>query len=76
MEPVQKGWARHGSTRYLWKDQEVQQAIQYVIDEQGASMSHYIAPALTAPLELTPLPSVPLDSEPQHSDPQHSEPRP
>ena len=28
-------WARHGSTRYLWKEAEVEAAIQYVVNEQG-----------------------------------------
>ncbi len=32
-------WARHGSTRYLWKDVEVEAAIQYVVHEQGLPMS-------------------------------------
>lgn len=32
-------WARHGSTRYLWKEAEVEAAIQYVVNEQGLPMS-------------------------------------
>lgn len=32
-------WARHGSTRYLWKEAEVEAAIQYVVHEQGLPMS-------------------------------------
>ena len=32
-------WARHGSTRYLWKNAEVEAAIQYVVYEQGLPMS-------------------------------------
>ncbi|MGH9720723.1 MAG: hypothetical protein ACRD8O_10965 [Bryobacteraceae bacterium] len=27
--------ARHGSTRWLWKDQDVGEAIRYVVAEQG-----------------------------------------
>ena len=29
-----KRWTRHGSTRWLWKDQDVHDAIRYVVDEQ------------------------------------------
>ncbi len=32
-------WARHGSTRYLWKEAEVEAAIQYVVNEQGLPMA-------------------------------------
>ena len=32
-------WARHGSTQYLWKDAEVEAAIQYVVNEQGLPMA-------------------------------------
>jgi REP element-mobilizing transposase RayT len=38
-EPNRKRWARHGSTRWLWKPQHVSAAIQYVIAEQGDVMS-------------------------------------
>jgi REP element-mobilizing transposase RayT len=27
--PDRKRWARHGSTRWLWKDEEVRQALRY-----------------------------------------------
>ena len=30
-----KPWARHGSTPYLWTDEELQRAIDYVINGQG-----------------------------------------
>jgi hypothetical protein len=30
-----KPWARHGSTPYLWTDEQLQKAIEYVIDGQG-----------------------------------------
>jgi len=33
--PDRRRWARHGSTRCLWKDQDVRQAIKYVVEEQG-----------------------------------------
>lgn len=32
-------WARHGNTRYLWKEQEVEATIQYVVNEQGLPMA-------------------------------------
>jgi REP element-mobilizing transposase RayT len=38
-EPSRKRWARHGSTRWLWKPQHVSAAIQYVVAEQGDAMS-------------------------------------
>ncbi len=38
-EPKRKRWARHGSTRWLWKPQHVAAAIQYVVAEQGDAMS-------------------------------------
>lgn len=41
--PSQKHWARHGSTRWLWKDQEVLNAIRYVADDQGEPMSLFVA---------------------------------
>ncbi len=30
-----KPWVRHGSTRYLWKEQHVEKAIDYVLHGQG-----------------------------------------
>jgi hypothetical protein len=38
-EPDRKRWARHGSTRWLWKQEHVSAAIQYVVAEQGNAMS-------------------------------------
>jgi len=37
-EPGRKRWARHGSTRWLWKPQSVSPAIRYVVDQQGDPM--------------------------------------
>jgi hypothetical protein len=34
-------WTRHGSTRYLWKEAEVEATIQYVVNEQGLPMAVY-----------------------------------
>jgi hypothetical protein len=41
-----KGWARRGSTRWLWKDEDLQQALQYVVEEQGEPMALFIAEML------------------------------
>ncbi|MFN7933734.1 MAG: transposase [Bryobacteraceae bacterium] len=41
-EQGRRRWARHGSTRWLWKDQEVREAIRYVVDEQGEQMAVYL----------------------------------
>src|SRR5688572_27398562 len=34
-----KRWARHGSTRWLWKPEHISAAIHYVVEEQGEAMS-------------------------------------
>jgi REP element-mobilizing transposase RayT len=41
-----KRWARHGSTRWLWKDASVQEAIRYVVSGQGEPMEVYLAELL------------------------------
>ncbi len=41
--PERRRWARHGSTRWLWKDEDVQQSIQYVVEQQGEPMEVYLA---------------------------------
>jgi REP element-mobilizing transposase RayT len=40
-EVDRKRWARHGSTRWLWKRDAVLAAIEYVIDKQGIRMAAY-----------------------------------
>lgn len=35
-------WSRHGSTRFLWKPEEVENAIAYVADRQGEPMAMYV----------------------------------
>jgi REP element-mobilizing transposase RayT len=35
-------WAHHGSTRWLWEDQDVRDAIRYVVDEQGEPMAFFM----------------------------------
>ena len=44
--PQRRRWARHGSTRWLWKDQDVREAIQYIIAEQGEPMALFVAEEL------------------------------
>jgi hypothetical protein len=41
--PNRKRWARHGSTRWLTGDEQVRNAIRYVVDEQGAPMAVFRA---------------------------------
>jgi REP element-mobilizing transposase RayT len=43
--PDRKRWAHHGSTRWLWKDQDVREAIRYVVEEQGEPMALFVAEA-------------------------------
>ena len=38
-----KRWARHGSTRWLWKPEHVSAAIHYVVEEQGERMAVFEA---------------------------------
>ena len=38
-----KRWARHGSTRWLWNDQDVRHAVRYVVEEQGEPMAVFVA---------------------------------
>ena len=40
-----KRWTRHGSTRYLWTDEDVKGAIRYVVEGQGELMAMYCAGA-------------------------------
>jgi REP element-mobilizing transposase RayT len=41
--PNRKRWARHGSTRWLWDDEDVRRAIQYVVEQQGEPMAVFCA---------------------------------
>jgi REP element-mobilizing transposase RayT len=36
-----KRWSRHGSTRWLWNPEQVNQAITYVLHGQGGAMACY-----------------------------------
>ena len=43
--PGHRRWARHGSTRYLWTEDGVRAAVQYVVREQGESMAVFETPS-------------------------------
>ena len=45
-EPGRKRWARHGSTRWLWNDDDVQESIRYVVSGQGEPTEVYLADLL------------------------------
>lgn len=36
-----KRWTRHGSTKYIWNEQYLRNAIHYVLDGQGEPMERY-----------------------------------
>jgi REP element-mobilizing transposase RayT len=40
--PHRKRWAHHGSTRWLFEDENVRQAIKYVVEEQGEPMAVFV----------------------------------
>jgi len=40
--PDRRRWSQHGSTRYLWKHEDVEAAIGYVADGQGEPMALYV----------------------------------
>ena len=41
-EPGRRRWARHGSTRWLWRDQDVREAVRYVVEQQGKPMAVFL----------------------------------
>jgi REP element-mobilizing transposase RayT len=43
--PERKRWTRHGSTRYLWTAQRVEECIHYTVHEQGDPMAVFEAKA-------------------------------
>ena len=36
-----KPWARHGSTRYLWTEKHIQDAVEYVVTGQGGELPSF-----------------------------------
>jgi REP element-mobilizing transposase RayT len=41
--PDRKRWARHGSTRWLWEDEDLRDAVRYVTEEQGEPMALFVS---------------------------------
>ena len=39
-------WARHGSTRYVWTDEQFAAVVDYVLNQQGEPMAVYRHPSL------------------------------
>ena len=46
-------WSRHGSTRYLWTRDDIEAAVAYVVDGQGAPMAVYVNNAATSEIRST-----------------------
>jgi REP element-mobilizing transposase RayT len=44
--PARKRWTRHGSTRWLFKDQDVRDALRYIIKEQSEPMALFVSEEL------------------------------
>lgn len=40
-EANQKIWSRHGSTRYLWTDEHINAAVEYVFNGQGEDLPQF-----------------------------------
>ena len=36
-----KRWVRHGSTRYKWNEKDVEDAIDYVVRQQGEPLEYF-----------------------------------
>jgi REP element-mobilizing transposase RayT len=39
---IGRWWAHHGSTRYLWNERQIAEAVEYVAHQQGAPMALYL----------------------------------
>ncbi len=39
--PDTKPWSRHGSTRYLWTEEHIQKAVDYVVNGQGGELPEF-----------------------------------
>ena len=44
--PDRKRWSRHGSTRWLWKEEDVSHALRYVVEEEGNPMALFVSDKL------------------------------
>lgn len=38
INPESKPWSRHGSTRYLWTEDHIATAVDYVVNRQGGDL--------------------------------------
>jgi hypothetical protein len=43
-------WTRHGSTRYIWDEDSLHNAVDYVLNRQGAPMQTYYDAETLGPL--------------------------
>ena len=70
-------WTRHGSTRWLNTHASLQEAIRYVIDDQGDPMAYFDGrnSECPAPEPHDPKPSDPKPYEPKAYDPKAYEPK-
>jgi hypothetical protein len=65
-----KRWTRHGSTVYLWTDDEVLTRVRYVASGQGEPMAVYVAPddlikaAASAPRDPPPVRAASVSERP------------
>jgi hypothetical protein len=41
---LRKHWSRHGSTVYLWTPEQVNNAVRYVLENQGDPMALFVPP--------------------------------
>lgn len=39
--PQEKVWSRHGSTRYLWTEEHIASAVEYVVNGQGGELPRF-----------------------------------
>jgi REP element-mobilizing transposase RayT len=39
--PDEKAWSRHGSTRYLWTEEHVAAAVEYIVSGQGGELPRF-----------------------------------
>jgi REP element-mobilizing transposase RayT len=46
--PRRRRWTEGGSTRFLWKPEQVEATIRYVVSEQGEPMELFVAEAYAA----------------------------
>jgi len=42
VESAGRPWSRHGSTRYLWTDEHIEMAVDYVVNGQGDELPTFL----------------------------------